>query len=391
MNKDRIGSVIFTVLLTGLMAAALAEDFETRVKASDENASASTACREAYLNAEDEALLQIHEFFAEDDDIYYDIRLLEENETRTVSDSGKTICVFEGLWRAELNDNVTDLLGSERAIEGEYHASCHQPMASENCWPEIVDQARRELKRELSKAYPDVREVDLHYIDFEGREQERYHPHRSDITADGIFYFRVIKASPGREVIIYQQEPTPSNDEQDETSEWFFNEDKEKHSGLDFTVSFSWDINNRADHNDLAITSNRLGLGIWADNRLGFAAFLGEDKVGIADRDSDVQHSSGDYRTFGIGVGHRLFDNRSLTIENFLYYVDAEPYNTTINPDCSTCTIKEFSSENYLQTTTNIKTNGRGPNIGWMFTWKWLERESDLDHWSSGFYLEWQI
>jgi hypothetical protein len=44
-----------------------------------------------------------------------------------------------------------------------------------------------------------------------------------------------------------------------------------------------------------------------------------------------------------------------------------------------------------LQTTVNLKTNSKGVNFGWMFTWKFLENEINVDSLSSGFYLEAQF
>jgi hypothetical protein len=364
-----------------------AEDFSTSVKFSEEAFDANQACDQAYRSAESEALQQIDEFFNEDSDTRLSIHLIQQKETRTTGDAGKTICTFEGTWRAAVDDTLTDLIGTEQAIEGQYNASCNASAYEDHCWMHIVEQARNELLHRLEEDYDNLSAVELRYVDFEGKERERYEKDESTVNADGIFYFKVYEARPENTnsvTVYHQHKPEPESDWDDEY-------DKDHEEKIDFTLSYTWDHNDRADHNDLAISSDRWGIGIWTKNTIGFSAFIGKDTLGIGDRDDDVHNASGSYQTLGIGIGHRLFDNYLFTVENILYYVDAEPYKATVSPNCSDCNAMEFKSRNYLQATSNLKTNIHGLNIGWMFTWKWLENQSDLNNWSSGFHLELQI
>ncbi|MEJ2043054.1 MAG: hypothetical protein P8X74_04785 [Reinekea sp.] len=399
MKTFRLSTAVIIVLLMALLSltTANAKDFETIVKVSAEDTSVSAACDRAYIQAEQEAKDQIDDFFSENEDAHFSIRLLNEKETRSIRENGKSVCVFEGTWQAQEIEQISELIDSEQAIEGEYQASCDH-LDVDECWEQIVKQAKRELRNQLNEEYTNVAAIELNYIDFEGRERERSGSSRSDVTATGTFYFRVAKYDPENagNIHIYRKDRAPAVSANEPPADENIDEENEHDNNdadddFDFTLFYTWDRNDRVDHNDLGISSDRWGLGVWTQNRIGFAAFFGQDTMGIGDRDDDVKNASGTYKTMGIGLGYRIFDSRAVTIENMLYYVDAQPYSALVNPDCDSCDAQPFTSENYVQATTNLKTNTTGLNIGWMFTWKWLEREANLNRWSSGFYLELQL
>ena len=321
--------------------------------------------------------------------------LIQEKETKTVRDS-QTICVFEGTWQGDAIAESSLEIGSEQFIDGLYSSSCLDAENGDICWQRIVRQAENDLTAELSGQGMDQTPIALRYIDFEGRQRDQYQQKRLTMTADGRFFFEVIafedkvtdtyidirRKNSSQPVVETRSEQAPKTTTKAKPSEPDL---------LDISLFYVWDGNDRALHNDLAISSDRWGIGIWANNRLGFAAFKGTDRVGIASDNQTVKNASGHYETTGIGMGFRLWKNRGITLENMLYYVDAQPYRTLVNPDCDSCDAQVFTADNYLQATVNLKTNSHGVNVGWMFTWKVLENQPNLDSLSSGLYLELQF
>lgn len=291
---------------------------------------------------------------------------------------------------------ISGLIGSEQSIEGVYTGNCLDHSTSDICWQRISAQAASDLRANLEQQYGDSRSIDLTYVDFEGRQRDQYENKRLTMTADGRFYFDVSAHSDNKTVAtvtIHRKEErnvkaTPINpDQQHEQPQ----QPKAKDDPIDITLFYSWDGNDQALNNDLAISSDRWGMGVWANNRIGFLAFQGTDTLGIADARENVINAKAKYQTTGIGLGFRLWDTRGINIENALYYVDAKPFTTQVKPNCATCTAVNFTAEDYLQATVNIKTNSRGVNVGWMFTWKVLEQVQNLDSLSSGFYIEAQF
>ena len=125
---------------------------------------------------------------------------------------------------------------------------------------------------------------------------------------------------------------------------------------------------------------------MWVDNRIGVSTFWGEERAGIANNNHYVRNDDSRYDVFGVGIGYRLFDNRDITVETSLYYVDAQPFSTTLDNG------REYEARDYAQTNINIITNSAsGPNVGWMFTWKLREDLSNYNSLSGGWYVEWQF
>lgn len=387
-------AVISSVIVLGLGSvqyAAAEDNFQATVKASSEDASASQACQQAFQLAEEEALLQLDEQFIDQAHI---ARLIAQKETRTVGTNNQTICEFEGTWEGKELTDAASLIGSEVSIDGQYTGSCLNERNGDICWQRIISQAADDLWQRLAVEHGSLDAIDLRYSDFEGRQRDQYRDKRLEMTADGRFYFDVIDydAAPKTTQITIQRkdepvkvtprpEPTVKPAEPVETK-------PAKEDNLDITLFYVWDGNDMAQHDDLAISSDRWGLGVWANNRIGFVAFKGQDTVGIAADNEDVKNASGHYDTLGVGMGFRLWKNRGITLENMIYYVDTEPYQATVSPNCDSCTDRTFESQDYLQTTMNLKTNSKGINFGWMFTWKFLENETNIDALSSGFYIE---
>jgi len=391
-------AAIITLAMGGLqLASAETNTFDTSVKASSENAIAATACDEAFAQAETEAVEQLEEYFQDThEDSAFKAILTAQNETRTLRDNGKTVCVFEGSWRGSSLGNVNSLIGTEQFIDGAYNANCLDERNGNICWQRIVRQANTDLRQQLSNQYGDISFIHLNYLDFEGRQRDQYRQKRLEMTADGRFFFNVDDShEPAQTTTTIAIERHNDSYEQAED----YNEpndepavdDKDKEPEIDLTLFYAWDGNDSAQTDDLAISTERWGVGLWANNRIGFSVFRGSDQLGIANNNQSVKTVKGSYETTGVGMGYRLWKNRGVTLENMLYYVDAQPYQATIAPGCNGCTSRTFRSEDYLQATVNLKTNSNGLNVGWMFTWKILERESNIDSLSSGFYLELQI
>jgi hypothetical protein len=383
----------------GSLQMVSANDFQTTVKASSEHVLGSKACEMAFDQAEREALDQLDERFDADGSGAYIAKLIAQKETRTVRDDNKTVCVFEGTWEAKPLNDVADLIGTELWVEGKYTGSCLDEGNGDICWQRIIRQAEQDIFEQLSNDHANLDSIALHYTDFEGRQRDQYRNKRLEMTADGRFFFDVVpydEKPQSTRISIHRKDTLKEVPEEPakpviQPSAEKPPEQKKKEDNIDITLFYTWDGNDTARQNDLAISSSRWGIGVWANNRLGFAAFAGEDQLGLGDDRENVKNSSGTYETLGVGMGFRLWPNRGVTLENMLYYVDAQPYSTTVSPDCDSCTDRAYTSKDYLQTTVNLKTNSKGVNFGWMFTWKFLENEINVDSLSSGFYLEAQF
>lgn len=278
--------------------------------------------------------------------------------------------------------DAIQLIGSEQSIQGVYHARCLDRSSSNVCWLRITEQAENDLRIKLLQNYNNLATITVVYRDFEGFQRDSIENGRLLIEADGTFFFDIKSANAVSTVTITRQsKQTPKALKPDRTA-------KKQDNGLDISLFYVWDDNNSADSNALAISSARYGIGLWTQNRVGFAAFKGTDTIGVAKTNGAVVNTKARYETTGVGVGFRLWSNRSVTLENHIYYVDAQPLLASLTNVCETCTDRSFESQNYVQTSVNLKTNSKGLNIGWMLTWKWLEETPNADRLSSGFYLE---
>ena len=383
--------------LLGIIQLANATDFDVSVRASSEHANANEACALAFDLAEQEASVQLGEYFSPPKPTNFTTKLIKENEILSKRENN-TICVFEGTWRGKAQESAPSLVGSEQFIDGKYIGSCLDSSNSDICWQRIVRQAEDALYAKLARDSVDINNISLRYTDFEGRQRDQYQQKRLEMEADGRFYFKVInrtvssddtyisitRSNSSANRTYKESKPAPTPTPVKETP-------KKDKDNIDITLFYTWDGNDTALQNDLAISSDRWGVGLWANNRLGFAAFKGSDKIGIADENQRVINDNGRYQTTGIGMGFRLWNTRAITVENMLFYVDAQPYRSLIAPDCDSCTSQNFRSDDYLQATVNLKTNSHGVNVGWMLTWKLMDPQPNIDTLSSGFYIELQL
>lgn len=282
--------------------------------------------------------------------------------------------------------DATEIVGVEQSVKGTYHARCLRSASTDVCWLRITEQAKQNIRTKLLQNYNNVASITLVYSDFEGFQRNTQEDSRLLVEADGTFYFDVVESNQVSTVTVTRlsdQPLPPSQEENEDRADRGINNNE-----LDVSLFYVWDNNNSATEDALALSSQRYGIGLWSQNRLGFVAFQGTDTLGIAKSNGDVVNAKASYDTTGIGVGFRLWANRSITLENHIYYVDAQPLTTSLNTVCDTCTDRVFDSQNYLQATVNLKTNSKGINVGWMLTWKWLEETPNLDRVSGGFYLE---
>jgi hypothetical protein len=387
----------------GFSQFALAQDgqtnrFQSIVQQSSEHDIPAEACQRAFIAAENEALDQLDSHFDEGTKRSYVARLVAQKETRTLRDNNKTVCVFEGTWEGKEQTVATDLINTELFIEGQYSGNCLDERNGDVCWQRLIREARSDLLSELERQYGDLDQIDLAYLDFEGRQRDEYANKRLEMTADGKFFFKAVPAGSLQSetrVSIHRSEskqakPLPAEETTSAPNETKPSKPK-KQDNLDFTLFYVWDGNDTAAHENLAISSDRWGVGLWAKNRVGFSVFKGTDTLGIGSDRENVKNDSASYETLGVGMGYRLWNTRGITMENMLYLVDAKPYAGTVSPNCASCTDVSFASKDYLQATVNLKTNSKGVNVGWMLTWKILEDASNVDALSSGFYLEAQF
>lgn len=392
---------ITSISLTTAATVALADDersttFSTTVKASSEHADPIDACQLATDQAESEALLQAEEHFTEP----FTLSLETTEQTQRSGQDGKTLCEFTGTWTGLSLNSASALIGQEMSVNGTFAERCPDDRNSDLCWSGIIEQAAEQLRAKLASRHDNVEALTFRYVEFEGWQRDRYQDRSLEVTADGTFYFDVLAAGDYDATISLERSwdrpDHPAQPTEPETSDQPSDQNPPKAAQsdpdvLDMTLFYVWDGNDRAASDVLAISAERWGAGLWANNRLGFTVFKGTDQLGIGDDDENVKTTRQHYDTLGVGMGYRLWANRAITLENMLYYVDAEPFQGTVAPDCDRCTPRTFRSDNYAQTTVNLKTNSKGLNVGWMFTWKFLETESALDKLSSGFYLELQF
>lgn len=290
-----------------------------------------------------------------------------------------------GLSDFEDPSDANDLIGSEQRIRGVYQATCSTERL---CRERIERDAAADLLEQLIDDYG-IRRGDVHLEPdgFEGTQRSSQRNREVQLSMDGTFYFRVREPLATR-----PQTLPPSRTEAEVRIE---RRPERRDRGLiedfDLTLSYTWDTNNRAEPDQLALSAERWGLGIWANNRVGASVIWGSERAGIAD-DNDRVFNDGDrYAIRGIGFGFRMFDTRSVTVENMLHYVDTRTYRTTIDPGCAGCTPRQYESEDYLQATVNLKTNTKGLNLGWVLTWKIRPDLSNYDSLSGGWYVELQL
>lgn len=372
-----------------------ASEFETTISTTSTHLNSNTACETAFSMAERQARLNLSEPLRQSSS---NLELVKQSESREKNAAGETICTFQGTWTlgdASANRPST----SELSIDGEFTSSCWRNGDENQCWKQIRRQAEDRLRSQLRAENSNTHDLALRFIDFEGTQTERYRQNQLEITVNGRFYF-----TEDNQAIPPQSDATIEIHRQDERHDYSHRPSEtsparsEKQSAasenddLDVVLSLTWDGNGFAAADDLAISSHRWSIGLWSDNRIGVAAFKGTDRLGIADSFGTVINSDQTYDTFGVGLGVRLLDNRSFTLENMLYYVDAQPAALFVDPDCfSGCTSRDYQPKDYLQTTVNLKTNNKGVNIGWMLTWKLLEDRFNVDTLSSGLYLDIQL
>lgn len=360
--------------------------FNTSVKASYEHTLADTACAQAFNQARLEALLQFDESnFANNPQVQ--LELVEQQQSQRKSNDAKTICEVTTTWQSNRIDDLSALIGTEQSVVGIYTSQCLDEARRDICWNRITEQAKSDLMAKLSENYINTVNVRVIYVDFEGRQRDQYQDRRYTTTADGEFYFDLVAANNVSSIQVQRKDAKPIAPPIKREPEIAVVK-KDTGSDFDVSLSYTWDGNDDADFNSTAISSGRFGVGVWADNRLGFVAFSGQDTVGIGASNSHVRNSSAKYDTTGIGMGVRLWKNRDFALENLIYYVDAQPFEADLTSICGDCSDRTFRSEDYVQTTVNLKTNSKGVNIGWMLTWKWLDKSANVDKLSGGWYVE---
>lgn len=387
--------VLTTTFMLSLGSPSFAEDtpeasnFSKTFTETTEAATREAACRDAFFAAEEAAFAEIEATFA---DREYIITLTDENEAIEETETGVS-CTYSAIWSAQVRTTANELLGEEVSITGVYTGSCMVRPSDDACWQRIVRQAREDLRSQLRAEYDDIDTIDFRYHDFEGRQRDQIKGRSLESTADGTFYFDVVEAGTlvSRGSINVQRKDerrtealaeNPATRSQPSPAE--------KEDTLDIAIYYAWDVNNTGPSDELVLSADRFGLNLWAENRIGFGVFTGRDRTGIANEENRVTHNGGRYDTYGVGLGLRAFDSRTVTVEGMLYYVDAAPFVTTVAPNCEGCTSRVFEADNYWQTSLNLKTNNKGLNFGWMLTWKLLELEN-FDSFSGGFYLEAQF
>ena len=371
-----------TLALIALVASPwiLAEEGPFTASATARADTQAEACQEAFLEAELSALAEFEAaFLAEDRPPARRIELQSRTDERLPADADDQAgCRVEASWAAIAlaDDEQPDLSGRVEIIEGSYSAECGSADQGAACKRRIETQAAKDLRARLQEQDPELLNgYRLEYDGFEGEQTFTYENSRTALTMDGSFYFRIVASDVGP--------ASPGGTRGDLRIERKREESPYDH--LEFTLFYTWDGNNSAAPGDLALSTNRWGLGLWVDNRIGVSAFWGEERPGTANDNHYVRDDDGRYDVFGIGLGYRLFDSHDITLENTLYYVDAEPYQTTLDNG------RVYEAEDYVQAGINLKTNSDGPNVGWMLTWKLREDLNNYDSLSGGWYVEWQF
>lgn len=377
----------FTALVISVLVSPwlLAEEGPYNATASARAETVAQACDAAFSEAEAIALAAFEaDFLEQSHPTARRIELRERNDERLPADANNQVgCRVAARWAAvavDTDDETpdTELNGRIEIIEGVYHAECSSADQGAACKRRIETQAASDLRAQLQRDDPQLLNgYRLAFDGFEGEQSFTYQDDRVSLSMDGRFFFKLDKTTFGPVT------PAPS------TQGDLRIERKQKESGidnLDFTVFYTWDGNDAADAGDLALSTNRWGLGLWVDNRIGVSTFWGEERPGVANSNDYVRRDNSRYDVFGVGLGYRMFDSRDLTIENSLYYVDAEPFSTTLDNG------RVYEADDYVQANINIKTNSEsGPNVGWMFTWKLRPELTDYNSLSGGWYLEWQF
>lgn len=355
------------------------------------------ACAQAFDLAEAEAQRQIDaEFGTGDTETPHRVELRSRSDERLGEVDGGFECHVAGEWAAipltanapESEPESDSPYGRIETIRGQYQADCIGDDNGAACRRQIEREAARDLKDDLIHEY-DLESGDLELVadGFEGSQSYRYKGKDLTLTMDGIFYYRLEEPAPASRMA-RTPKPTATEGEVSVKSE---TEKKDDFTdNLDFTVFYNWDGNDSAEPDELALSTNRWGVGLWVNNRFGFSAFWGQERAGIADPQGDVHSASDRYDVQGIGIGYRVFESRAVTLENMIHFVDAEPYAATLNP-CSECTARPYEADDYYQASINLKTNTEGLNIGWQLTWKLRDDLTQYDSLSGGWYLELQF
>lgn len=389
---------IYFLLAAMTSSLALAEADPVTITASASAETQGAACEQAFELAREDALNQL--------DIEQEN--LEESESRTLElrsrtderqgedDEGRFGCEVTATWAViSLVDREPEttggLIGSVETIEGRYQADCTAANNGSACRRDIEHQAKADLLDELVRLNGITRnDVQLEADGFEGSQSFNYQGRNLTLTMDGEFYFRVTEPS-SQPLSRHRPEPSKRTEGEIKVREEPKPKEKSFTDNLDFTLFYTWDHNGSAGHDEVAISNDRWGLGMWVNNRVGFSAFWGEERAGIADLQNNVHTADGRYNVQGIGIGYRVFDSRTVTLENMIHYVDAQPYAATLDPGCSGCTARSYEASDYYQASINLKTNTEGLNIGWKLTWKIRDDLSNYDSLSGGWYVELQL
>lgn len=355
----------------------------------------SAACRLAFEQAEDDARAQLGTGDPGS------LELVSRTDERLgTTEDGRFECQVETFWleRQALTAEQPEpesiredplRLGGLESIEGRYQADCRASRRGEACREQIeAEAAAALLNRLIQREGLSKDELALESDGFEGSQTFDYDQSDLTLTMDGTFYF--IRVAPEQQATDSTPAPEPAGTQGE------LSRAKPAEPGamdnLDITLFYVWDGNDSASEDDLALSARRWGVGLWVDNRIGVSAFWGDERAGIADSRGNVYNAGDRYDIRGVGVGYRLFDNRSVTLENMLHYVDAQPYSTAnLDPGCAACTPRSYEAEDYFQASVNLKTNNEGLNLGWMLTWKLRDDVTQFDSLSGGWYVELQF
>lgn len=355
----------------------------------------SAACRLAFEQAEDDARAQL----GTGDTGRLELVSRTDERLGTAEDE-RFECQVETFWleRQALTaeqpqpDSIREdplRLGSLESIEGRYQADCRASRRGEACREQIETEAGEALlNRLIQREGLSDDELALESDGFEGSQTFDYDQSDLTLTMDGTFYF--IRVAPEQQGTDTTPAAKPAGTQGELTRA------KPAEPGpmdnLDVTLFYVWDGNDSASEDDLALSARRWGVGLWVDNRIGVSAFWGDERAGIADSRGNVHNAGDRYDIRGVGIGYRVFDNRSVTLENMIHYVDAQPYSTAnLDPDCAACTPRSYEAEDYFQASVNLKTNNEGLNLGWMLTWKLRDDVTQFDSLSGGWYVELQF
>lgn len=356
----------------------------------------AAACRLAFEQAEDDARAQLG---TGDTDR---LELVSRTDERLgATEDERFECQVETFWleRQALAaeqpqpDSIREdplRLGGLESIEGRYQADCRASRRGEACREQIeAEAAAALLNRLLQREGLSEDELALESDGFEGSQTFDYDKSDLTLTMNGTFYF--IRVAPEQQATDSTPAPEPAGT-QGELTRAKKPAEPGPMDNLDITLFYVWDGNDSASKDELALSARRWGVGLWVDNRIGVSAFWGDERAGIADSRGNVYNAGDRYDIRGVGVGYRLFDNRSVTLENMLHYVDAQPYSTAnLDPGCAACTPRSYEAEDYFQASVNLKTNNEGLNLGWMLTWKLRDDVTQFDSLSGGWYVELQF